>query len=92
MPSGHSTTGFAVAFSLMVLFPRARWPLLAFAGMIGLSRIMVNAHFLSDVVAGAAVGWITTYAVTRFFRHRGWLSRPHAMVSARDGDHPLNNR
>jgi membrane-associated phospholipid phosphatase len=73
MPSGHTTTAFAVAFALMALQPRyARW-LIAFAVAIGLSRIMVNAHYLSDVLAGAVVGTLTTLALRKLFRRRGWL-------------------
>lgn len=73
MPSGHSTTIFAAAFSLMVIFPRLRAMLLAFAITIGLSRIMVNAHFLSDVLAGAAVAWSTNIPVTALFRRFNWV-------------------
>lgn len=72
-PSGHSTTGFAVAVALTFFLPRARYWWLAFALLIAASRVVVNAHFLSDVTAGAAVGTIYTLLQARFFRDRGWL-------------------
>jgi membrane-associated phospholipid phosphatase len=31
--------------------------------MVGYCRIQENAHFASDVVAGAAIGWSVTHAV-----------------------------
>jgi len=59
MPSGHSTTAFAVAFSLAHLYPKGNILWLFYACLLALSRVMVNAHYLSDVCAGAALGWLT---------------------------------
>jgi len=73
MPSGHTTTGFAVAFSLMALFPRMRIWALLFALSIGLSRLIISAHYLSDTLAGVAVAAITTMATHSYFKKKGWL-------------------
>ena len=73
MPSGHSTTAFAVAFALSALFPRGRVVFLLFAVAVLLSRLMINAHYPSDVVAGMAVAWGVTAGVTAFFRRHGWI-------------------
>lgn len=56
MPSGHTTTAFAVACALIRLWPRGTVLFLSYAAALAASRVMVNAHFLSDVLAGAAVG------------------------------------
>jgi undecaprenyl-diphosphatase len=71
LPSGHTTTGFAVAFALAALWPRGKWWFVAFGVLVGLSRIMVNAHFVSDVVAGTVVGILTVAAVRKLFRKYG---------------------
>jgi undecaprenyl-diphosphatase len=55
-PSGHAATAFAAAWVLGARFPRARWPLLGVATLIALSRVVVGAHWPSDVLVGAAVG------------------------------------
>ena len=56
LPSGHSVTAFAALVALGAIFPRARPLLWAYALLIGLSRVVVTAHFPSDVIAGAAAG------------------------------------
>jgi undecaprenyl-diphosphatase len=71
MPSGHATTAFALAFVFITFFPRARTLWLALAFLFALSRVMVNAHFLADVVAGSAIGWLTARAVRQAFAHNG---------------------
>ncbi len=55
-PSGHTITAFAMVFSVGAFYPPLL-PWLAFAAIsIGASRIVLGMHFLSDVVAGAAIG------------------------------------
>ncbi len=60
-PSGHTTTAVALACSLSLLYPRARILWFTYAGLLTASRVIVNAHYLSDVCAGAFLGWATTY-------------------------------
>jgi undecaprenyl-diphosphatase len=56
LPSGHSTSAFAAAVAIGALFPRARIALWIYAGLIALSRVVLTAHYPSDVIAGAVVG------------------------------------
>ncbi len=60
-PSGHAITGFAVALSLIEFYPGLAAGLLFCALSIALSRILLGMHFLSDVVAGAAIGAALAY-------------------------------
>lgn len=69
-PSGHAATVFALAWALAFLFPRLRFALFTSAALIGLSRLIVGAHFLSDVVAGAYVGVITVVLLSGFAGRR----------------------
>ena len=69
-PSGHAQTIFTFATALSLIFPRFSIPLFFVALMVGLSRVILTAHYLSDVIAGAAVGIICTLAVRYYFDRR----------------------
>lgn len=70
-PSGHSTTAFALAFALIALFPRGRIVFIPMAIFFAVSRIVINAHFLSDTLAGAMVGFLTVLALSWFENRDG---------------------
>jgi membrane-associated phospholipid phosphatase len=55
-PSGHACLAFATAAALGMLWPKWRWVFYAGAAVVALERVAENAHWLSDVVAGAALG------------------------------------
>jgi membrane-associated phospholipid phosphatase len=61
-PSGHTALAFATATCLAVSLPR--WAMLFFvvAVAVGIERVLENAHYLSDVVAGAGVGILCAWA------------------------------
>jgi undecaprenyl-diphosphatase len=72
-PSGHTATSVAAALVFGALLPRWRWPFLAAASLIALSRIGVGAHYPSDVVGGAIIGGLVAAALIRQARIRGWM-------------------
>ena len=55
-PSGHSATSFAIATVLALAFPGIGGLFLALAGCVAVSRVALGLHYLSDVVAGSALG------------------------------------
>lgn len=55
-PSGHTITAFAWAVPVSLFFPDLAAGLYFCALSIGLSRILLGMHFLSDVLAGAVLG------------------------------------
>jgi membrane-associated phospholipid phosphatase len=66
-PSGHAQTAFTLATALTILFPRWGIPAFLIAGAVGMSRIILTSHYLSDVIAGAGVGILFTLAVKYLF-------------------------
>jgi PAP2 superfamily len=71
MPSGHATTAFAVAVALGALWPRARPLLWLYALVIAASRVIIAAHYPSDVIAGACVGGFGALIIRNYFAARG---------------------
>ena len=80
-PSGHATSVFAVAAVFATYYPRLRWPLYGLAAAIALGRVYLERHYLSDIIAGAALG--LTVAV-RLYRYR--LIVPGRMILERAVD------
>ncbi|MFA6265193.1 MAG: phosphatase PAP2 family protein [Pseudolabrys sp.] len=67
MPSGHATTAFAALAAIGTLWPRARTALLIYAAVIAVSRVVVQAHFVTDTLSGAVVGIVGVVLVRRWF-------------------------
>lgn len=70
-PSGHSVTVMALATALYAIYPRA-WPAYAVLALaVMASRVIIDAHYLSDVIAGAYLGLVATWALSATARRRG---------------------
>lgn len=66
MPSSHVLVAMSAATVLARLFPRVRWMWYAMAAGCAYTRVAANAHYLSDTVVAAALGWFVGDAVTRW--------------------------
>jgi len=66
-PSGHSITAFAVALSVGMFYPQLWGALIVAALLIAASRIILGMHFLSDVLAGCALGAALGFTSFHFF-------------------------
>jgi membrane-associated phospholipid phosphatase len=62
-PSGHAVTITALATALYALYPPL-WPAyLLVALLVAVSRVIIDAHYLSDVIAGAYIGFVFAWAL-----------------------------
>src|SRR5437016_13012973 len=74
-PSGHSSISFS---SAEFLRKRYGWeygiPAYAAASFVAYSRVESREHYPHDVIAGAAIGIVSSYIFTR--RYKGWDIEP----------------
>jgi lipid A 4'-phosphatase len=70
-PSGHTATIVALAAALTWIWPRHVLFYAFVALVVAMSRVVVGAHYPSDVLAGAFIAVATTRYVAVLFRHAG---------------------
>lgn len=89
-PSGHTATMFSLTLvvSLMIRKGSATLALAGLAVLVGASRIYLAQHFLIDVAAGAAMGFVSVFLADKSISHfkgaqwldkripLGWKSNP----------------
>jgi undecaprenyl-diphosphatase len=87
LPSGHAATAFSVLVAFGTLWPRARTVLWLYALLIVVSRVVVMAHYPSDVLAGALVGTAGALLVRRWFalRRLGFSVQPDGTLQQYSG-------
>ncbi|NTU58079.1 MAG: phosphatase PAP2 family protein [Chlorobiaceae bacterium] len=68
-PSGHSATALSAALTLSLLMPRFKSAFIAGGIIIAASRVVLDQHYLSDIVAGSTLGIVTvTMLYQRYFK------------------------
>jgi membrane-associated phospholipid phosphatase len=78
-PSGHTTVAFAAATVFAMEYRnKPLVPILAYsaATLIGLSRITENKHWATDVLSGAAIGYLTGHLVVNNYHRYAKLKEP----------------
>jgi undecaprenyl-diphosphatase len=64
-PSGHTAGATVFALLLAMYFPRLRWVFYIWLVLMGLERVVLRMHYLSDVIAGYALGAAVVYGCVR---------------------------
>lgn len=70
-PSGHTTTIVALATALYILWPRYRMIYIGAAVLVAASRIVIGAHYVSDVIFATFVALATTAYIRQIFARSG---------------------
>ena len=78
-PSGHASLSFATAACLALLMPRWWWVFYLIALCTAVERVLENAHYLSDVVAGAGLGLLVGTLLTRKILRMDDTNRPNQL-------------
>ncbi len=64
-PSGHTATIFAFIFCMTVLFPKIKNILITIAIIIASTRVIVGAHFISDIMGGILVAYLSSIFISK---------------------------
>lgn len=83
-PSAHTATAWGLAVALAYFYPRGRFYFVFLACLASFQRMKSQSHFLSDVLAGAAVGCLAGLLVTRWEPANRWFARLEAKGQSMD--------
>ena len=67
-PSGHSSTIIAITLILCLVLPSLRFYLYIFGSIVAISRVVVGAHYITDVIAGAIIAIIVFKLLKIFYK------------------------
>jgi membrane-associated phospholipid phosphatase len=77
-PSGHATTVGALMMAMVLIAPGYRLLFISMGLWLGFSRVIVGAHYPSDVMAGLGLGAWFSLAIAIAFSSHGLLFRRRA--------------
>lgn len=67
-PSGHAAHFWGLFLPLMFLFPKYKIPFLIVPVLIGLGRVVVGDHYLSDVLASVYIAFFFTFILAKMMK------------------------
>ena len=67
-PSDHASAAFGIAFGIYFVDRRVGRFFLAVAALIAAGRVLVGAHYVTDVLASLVISAIAAYVIVRFTR------------------------
>jgi undecaprenyl-diphosphatase len=84
LPSGHAVNAFAAATAIGLLWPKTLPLLWAYAVTIAVSRVVLTAHYPSDVLAGAIIAIASVLLIRNWFaaRRLGFVAGADGRVRA----------
>lgn len=82
MPSGHTQSASTVFFGLYQFFKKRYLLILAIVitSLVALSRMYIGVHYLTDVLAGAAIGIVITYYMYKWLSKKEDLSKIYFVI------------
>ncbi|MGB0910967.1 MAG: phosphatase PAP2 family protein [Nitrospirales bacterium] len=75
LPSNHAVNSATAAAFLHMLYPATAWVTWPLVAIIGLSRVYLGAHYVSDVFGGWILGCILGGSIGFLLVRSAWLGR-----------------
>ena len=69
-PSGHSSTIFIICFILVSALPKLKYFFYFLASIVAFSRVIVSAHFFTDIIAGAILALILFKVLNKLIENK----------------------
>lgn len=85
MPSSHALSAASLAVTLTLLYPKLRWLCVGLAIVVCIARVVLGAHYPSDVLVGAGVGWWVAAIAMRGMWGSRLVGQVSPKVSLADG-------
>ena len=79
-PSGHTSTIFILALVCSTIIPRLKYFFLIFALVVSLSRIVVGAHFLTDIIGGTIIAFLCFKLINLFLNYKLIYIKPKILI------------
>ena len=75
-PSGHTSNIFILALVCSIIIPRIKYFFLVFALIVSFSRIVVGAHFLTDIIGGVVIAFLCFKFINLFLNYKFIYLKP----------------
>ncbi len=75
LPSNHAVNSSTAAAFLQMLYPATAWITWPLVVIIGISRVYLGAHYVSDVLGGWILGTLLGASIGFMLVRSGWLGR-----------------
>lgn len=72
-PSAHAAVAFAALPIFNKMYPKLKWLWILSVSFVVFSRIYIQVHYLSDVIAGSLIGYLTSLFIIKL-KERKWKS------------------
>lgn len=69
-PSGHMITMVTFSIVTMAFYPNVKWVCIPVCTLVALGLLILYYHFLGDVIAGTAIGWLMGNGAMTFAKKR----------------------